>query len=133
MASSNPPLVIFDEFSKLRILDPVQFETSEKLKEECKDFTQNFKGVGNFNEIVQMFLKMMEDKAEQIESEKLKVAIGLRNRAEQQTENRKGTQKQLQSLIKERQAELDRLTVQVDSLVKVQHEQEALIDSLSSK
>ncbi|KNC99108.1 uncharacterized protein SPPG_05368 [Spizellomyces punctatus DAOM BR117] len=129
MASSTSPLVIFDEFSKLRILDPVQFETSEKLKEECKDFTQR---VSNFNEIVEMFLKMMEEKAEQIESEKLK-AIGLRNRAEQQMENRKGTQKQLQSLIKERQAELDRLTVQVDSLVKVQHEQEALIDSLSSK
>ncbi|KAI9088714.1 intraflagellar transport protein 20 [Phlyctochytrium arcticum] len=103
-AASNQPLIIFDEFSKLRILDPTQFETSENLKDECKDFTSK---VNNFNDTIQSFLKMMEEKAQQIEKEKLK-AIGLRNRAEQESENRKRTQKQLQSLIKERQAELDR-------------------------
>lgn len=43
--ASNQPIVMFDEFSKLRILDPAQFEASEKLKEECKDFTQsNYRG-----------------------------------------------------------------------------------------
>ncbi|KAI8917042.1 intraflagellar transport protein 20 [Powellomyces hirtus] len=126
---NNQPLVIFDEFSKLRILDPQQFEASEQLKEECKDFTQR---TSTFNEIIQMFMKMMEEKAGQIELEKLK-AIGLRNRAEHEADQRKKKYAQLQALIKERQAELDRLTLQADSLQKVQQEQVSLIDSMSSK
>ncbi|KAJ3041851.1 Intraflagellar transport protein 20 [Rhizophlyctis rosea] len=148
MSQSVP--VTFDEFSKIRILDPAQFEASEKLKEECREFTQK---TDDFNNIVQAFLDMMNEKAKQIEEEKLKVfkkstclnavhinnsdlsfqAIGLRNRVESQVELRKSTQNQLQTLIRERQAELDRLTQQADSLFKVQQEQQSLIDSLSSK
>ncbi|KAJ3049357.1 Intraflagellar transport protein 20 [Rhizophlyctis rosea] len=129
---SQQPSVTFDEFSKIRILDPAQFEASEKLKEECREFTQK---TDDFNNIVQAFLDMMDDKAKQIEEEKLKacIAIGLRNRVESQAEHRKSTQMQLQTLIKERQAELDRLTQQAESLAKVQQEQQTLIDNLSSK
>ncbi|KAJ3300129.1 Intraflagellar transport protein 20 [Borealophlyctis nickersoniae] len=127
-ANSNPP-AIFDEFSKIRILDPSNFEASEKLKEECRDFTQR---INDFNSIVQTFLVMMDEKARQIETEKLK-AIGQRNRVESEMENRKSKRLQMQSLIKERQAELDRLTTQADSLLKMQQEQQALIESFSSK
>ncbi|KAJ3145884.1 Intraflagellar transport protein 20 [Geranomyces michiganensis] len=123
------PLVTFDEFSKLRILDPSQFEASEQLKEECQDFTTR---TGTFNDIIQMFMRLMDEKAGQIEREKLH-AIGLRNRAERQAEGRKRTHGQMQALIKERQAELDRLILQAESLQKVQQEQASLIDSMSSK
>lgn len=33
--------VSFDEFSKIRLLEPTQFDASQKLKDECKDFTQS--------------------------------------------------------------------------------------------
>ncbi|KAI8824399.1 intraflagellar transport protein 20, partial [Fimicolochytrium jonesii] len=96
--------VTFDEFSKLRVMDPTQFEASERLKDECSEFTERMNG---FNDIIQMFMKMMEEKALQIEAEKLK-AIGLRNRSERELDNRRRKQKEMQMLIKERQAELDR-------------------------
>ncbi|KAJ3145676.1 Intraflagellar transport protein 20 [Geranomyces variabilis] len=123
------PLVTFDEFSKLRILDPAQFEASEQLKEECQEFTTR---TGTFNDIIQMFMNLMDEKASQIEREKLQ-AIGLRNRAEREVDGRKRKHAQMQALIKERQAELDRLIMQADSLQKVQQEQASLIDSMSSK
>ncbi|KAJ3019244.1 Intraflagellar transport protein 20 [Thoreauomyces humboldtii] len=128
-SQQQQPMVTFDEFSKLRILEPAQFEASEQLKEECKDFVQR---TSTFNEIIQMFMSMMEEKATQIELEKLK-AIGLRNRAEREAGRRKRANAQINALCKERRAELDRLTAQADSLQKVQQEQVALIESMSSK
>ncbi|KAJ3373943.1 Intraflagellar transport protein 20, partial [Entophlyctis sp. JEL0112] len=77
--------VTFDEFSKIRILPSDQFEASESLKDECKDFTQK---IDEFNSVVQGFLEILQAKAEQIEIEKLK-AIGLRNRVESEMESRK--------------------------------------------
>ncbi|KAI9206893.1 intraflagellar transport protein 20 [Polychytrium aggregatum] len=128
MNGANPILSI-DEFSKIRILEASQFEASEKLKEECRDFTSK---INDFNEIVGGILDMMQQKARQIEAEKLKV-IGLRNQVEGEVEARKSKQTELQTLIKEKQAELDRLAAQADSLVKVQNEQQTLIETLSFK
>jgi hypothetical protein len=30
--------IVFDEFSKLRILEPVSFDTSQQLKDHCQDY-----------------------------------------------------------------------------------------------
>ncbi|KAJ1507954.1 hypothetical protein HMI55_000573 [Coelomomyces lativittatus] len=38
--SDTLPLVSFDDFGKLRLLPAQHFETSEKLKDECKDFKE---------------------------------------------------------------------------------------------
>eukprot|EP00842_Homolaphlyctis_polyrhiza_P004805 jgi/Hompol1/5325/HPOL_004335-RA len=126
--------ILFDEFSKIRILEPAQFDASAKLKEECRDFTQK---INEFNNIVGVFQTLLAEKSAQIEREKLKVrnvtTIGLRIQIESEVENRKVRQAQLQSLIRERQAELDRLTVQHESLIKVQQEQQAFSDSLTTK
>ncbi len=35
---NSSDLIQFDEFSKIRILNPAQFDSSEKLKDETKDF-----------------------------------------------------------------------------------------------
>jgi hypothetical protein len=40
-ANSNDLGITFDEFSKIRILPSDQYEASEHLKDECKDFTQS--------------------------------------------------------------------------------------------
>lgn len=52
---------------------------------------------------------------------------------ETEVENRKSSKLQLQTMIRERQAELDRLVLQADSLSKVHVDQKALIESLSNK
>ncbi|KAJ3349865.1 Intraflagellar transport protein 20 [Entophlyctis luteolus] len=83
--------VTFDEFSKIRILPSDQFEASESLKDECKDFTQK---IDEFNSVVQGFLEILQAKAEQIEIEKLK-AIALRNRVESEMESRKAKRLQV--------------------------------------
>ncbi|KAJ3063541.1 Intraflagellar transport protein 20 [Podochytrium sp. JEL0797] len=121
--------VTFDEFSKIRILPSDQFEASENLKDECKEFTQK---IEDFNSIAQVFLEMLKAKAEQIEIEKLK-AIGLRNRVESELDNRKSKRLQIQLLIKERHAEMHRLKTQSDSLENVALEQQRFIEQLSSK
>ncbi|KAJ3196820.1 Intraflagellar transport protein 20 [Irineochytrium annulatum] len=121
--------ISFDEFSKIRILPSQHYEESEHLKDECREFTQK---IGDFNTIVQSFLDVLVEKSEQIEQEKLR-AIGLRNKVESEVGRRSAQVTQYHLLIKERQAEMERLAVQADSLQSVLAEQQRLIESLSSK
>ncbi|KAI8848373.1 intraflagellar transport protein 20 [Chytridium lagenaria] len=121
MAAGSEAPITFDEFSKIRILPSQCFEESEHLKDECREFTSK---ISEFHVIIQGFLDMLQEKGKQIEGEKLK-AIGLRNTVESEL--------QIQMLINERQTELDRLTVQYESLQNVLAEQQRLIESLSSK
>ena len=66
-----------------------------------------------------------------IEAEKLK-AIGLGNRIDSEQEVRKRKQVELQAMINEKKAELERLNTQHDSLVRVDAEQKALIEKLTN-
>ncbi|KAH6596955.1 hypothetical protein BASA50_003777 [Batrachochytrium salamandrivorans] len=116
--------ISFDEFSKIRILTPEHFDASSKLKEECKEFISK---INEFNTIVGMFQGLLAEKASQIEREKLKT-IGMKIQVESEVANRKSRQAQMKSLVAERQAELDRLIVQYDSLVRVQQDQQTFID-----
>jgi hypothetical protein len=34
--------MVFDEFSKIRIIDPEKYDASEKLKEQCSDFIKSW-------------------------------------------------------------------------------------------
>ena len=63
-----------------------------------------------------------------IEAEKLK-AIGLGNRVDSEREVRKRKQLELQAMINEKKAELERLSAQHDSLTSVELQQKALIDN----
>ncbi|KAH6585023.1 hypothetical protein BASA61_007095 [Batrachochytrium salamandrivorans] len=74
-----------------------------------------------------MFQGLLAEKASQIEREKLKT-IGMKIQVESEVANRKSRQAQMKSLVAERQAELDRLIVQYDSLVRVQQDQQTFID-----
>ncbi|KAJ8322703.1 hypothetical protein BDV3_006972 [Batrachochytrium dendrobatidis] len=121
---SDTVSIKFDEFSKIRILDPTQYDVSSKLKEECKEFTSK---ISEFNDIIGVFQDLLSSKAQQIEREKLKT-IGLRLQVESEVIHRKAMQVQIQSLIDERQAELDRLIVQHDSLQRLLQDQQTFID-----
>ena len=66
-----------------------------------------------------------------IEAEKLK-AIGLGNRVDSEREVRKRKQLELQAMINEKKAELERLSAQHDSLTNVELQQTAPIEKLTN-
>ncbi|KAJ1511003.1 hypothetical protein HMI54_001189 [Coelomomyces lativittatus] len=68
--SDTLPLVSFDDFGKLRLLPAQHFETSEKLKDECKDFKEQ---LSEFTSLVQDLMRHVDSKVKQVENEKLKV------------------------------------------------------------
>ncbi|TPX34224.1 hypothetical protein SmJEL517_g03147 [Synchytrium microbalum] len=126
---STQPIVVFDNLSKLRLLNPTILEASEKLRDECTDFTSK---ISTFHKTVGEFHDILQQRAAQVEAEKLK-AIGRRNRLETELELRKRKRLQLMSLVREGQTELERLVAQTDSLQRVLQEQQTMIDELSSK
>ncbi|KAI8898793.1 intraflagellar transport protein 20 [Globomyces pollinis-pini] len=101
---SNDTPIFFDEFSKIRILEPIHFDASEKLKEECSEFINK---INEFSEIVQFFNDLTREKSKQVEEEKLKT-VGLRIKVESEVENRKLKENRLLFHIGQRQAELNR-------------------------
>lgn len=112
----------------LHLLPPEQMADSVALQEECKEFLGKTK---QFNELVADFISVMESRAKVIETEKLK-AIGLGNRCEAEGEVRKRKQLELQAMINEKKAELERLNAQHESLIRVDAEQKALIEKLTN-
>ena len=96
----------------LHLMPPEQLQQSVALQEECKEFLSKTK---QFNEIVADFITVMEGKSKVIEAEKLK-AIGLGNRVDSEREVRKRKQLELQAMINEKKAELERLNSQYESL-----------------
>jgi len=120
--------ISFDDDANIRVLDHEKFKRTTELRDECNGFGGKIK---NFTESVQTFVQVLDAQAKLIESEKLK-AIGQRNLVDSEVETRKQKLKQQTTLIRDREAELERLVVQVQSLEKVEAEQLALIEKLSN-
>lgn len=110
----------------MHVLPPEQLQQSLTMQEECKEFLSKTK---QFNSIVADFITVMEGKSKVIEAEKLR-AIGLANRVEHEKEVRKRKEVEMQAMINEKKAELDRLNTQLESLGRVEAEQKALIEKL---
>lgn len=75
--------------------------------------------------------EFLDEFAVKIEKEKLR-ALGERNKWESETENRKKKMMDLNNLLNEKKAELDRYTVELESLNKMEAEQKVLINKLSN-
>lgn len=75
--------------------------------------------------------EFLDQFAVKIEKEKLR-ALGERNKWESEAENRKKKMMDLNNLLNEKKAELDRYTVELESLNKMEQEQKALINKLSN-
>mmetsp|Transcript_31705 Transcript_31705/g.97054 ORF Transcript_31705/g.97054 Transcript_31705/m.97054 type:complete len:135 (-) Transcript_31705:447-851(-) len=112
----------------LHLLPPEQANEAATLQEECREFLGKTQ---QFGEIISDFISVMESRAKVIESEKLK-AIGLGNRVDSEQETRKRKQLEIQAMINEKKAELERLNAQYDSMVRVEAEQKALIERLTN-
>ncbi|KAL1521536.1 hypothetical protein AB1Y20_021195 [Prymnesium parvum] len=112
----------------MHVLSPEQLQQSVAMQEECKEFLAKTR---QFDTIVADFISVMESKSRVIESEKLK-AIGLGNRVEHEKEVRKRKQVEMQAMINEKKAEIERLNTQLDSLSRVEADQKALIEKLKN-
>lgn len=110
----------------LHVMPPDQLQGAMSMYEESKEFLAKTK---QFNDIVGDFIDVMESKSKVIEAEKLR-AIGLANRVEHEKEVRKRKQIEVQAMINEKKAELDRLNSQHESLLRVEADQKALIEKV---
>ncbi|KAJ4462628.1 putative Intraflagellar Transport Protein 20 [Paratrimastix pyriformis] len=120
--------VTIDEEHQIRILPVQKFADSQKLANSCKSFVEK---ITQFEEGIEAYSSAIEKIAQRTEAEKLK-AIGQRNMLASEAENRLRKKQELEAQIAQRQAELDRLVAEADSLSKVEQEQQALIQKLVS-
>mmetsp|Transcript_12278 Transcript_12278/g.24267 ORF Transcript_12278/g.24267 Transcript_12278/m.24267 type:complete len:130 (+) Transcript_12278:219-608(+) len=120
--------IYFDSTYRLRVVEEDKYKDTERLHEECGLFTDK---MGGFQQTVQRLVDGMNDYAGKIEAAKLK-ALGQRNRVESEVEVRKRRTAELQALINEKKAGLERLQLQHESLKKVDAEQKATIERLSN-
>ena len=120
--------ITFDENNQIRVLEADKYRETENLKSECIDF---LKKIVNFNDNVKTLVEVLDAQAEKIEDQKLK-AVGARNKIEGEEDQRRSKEQELKTLINEKRMELERLTVEFDSLAKVEAEQKLMIDKLSN-
>lgn len=131
MAVPTQPLpgYFYDELSKIRVLEPDTAQTTEELREECKDFVDK---IGEFQRLVGGFIGMVDELAQEVEQEKMK-AIGARNLLKSIARERDVQRQQLQSLLVEKKMELERLRVQYESLKQVEQDQLEITEELGLK
>mmetsp|Transcript_39735 Transcript_39735/g.63147 ORF Transcript_39735/g.63147 Transcript_39735/m.63147 type:complete len:131 (-) Transcript_39735:112-504(-) len=120
--------ITFDEENRIRVMPKDKYNQTETLDQQCQAFTDK---IHSFGSTVNTLVEILDGEAEKIECEKLR-AIGQRNRAEMEADSRKRKGLQMQAAIAEKQAELERLTFELNSLDRVEFEQKALIEKLSN-
>eukprot|EP01105_Mastigella_eilhardi_P002709 TRINITY_DN13491_c0_g1_i1.p1 TRINITY_DN13491_c0_g1~~TRINITY_DN13491_c0_g1_i1.p1 ORF type:complete len:135 (-),score=52.41 TRINITY_DN13491_c0_g1_i1:16-420(-) len=118
--------ISFDDANRLRLLHPDAFQTSQALCIESQHFVAK---LTQYDDYIHEFLNVLDRKAQLIEREKLK-AIGIRNKLECQQEVRRRKQKELEGLISEKQAQIDRLAQEYESLQRAETEQRILMEKL---
>ncbi|XP_023700702.1 intraflagellar transport protein 20 homolog isoform X1 [Paramormyrops kingsleyae] len=114
----------FDDFNKLRVLEPEVGQRSTELKEECKDFVDK---IGQFQKIVGGLIDHVDMLAREAEREKMK-AIGARNLLRSVAKQREAQQQQLEALLAEKRMQLERYRIEYEALSKVEAEQNEFID-----
>lgn len=112
----------------IRLIPADKLEQATSLQEDCHEFASK---TTRFNDTVAEFVRVLEAKQAIVDAAKLR-AIGLGNKVLGEAEVRKRKQRYLQATLNERRAELERLTVQHESLSRVIQDQQALIERLQN-
>jgi intraflagellar transport protein 20 len=121
-------VVQFDTNGQIRVYDPEAFEEMVKTIESQADYVEK---MDQFKAVVGQTMSVVQQLGQAIEKEKLR-AIGSRNVAESETENRKRAAREAELRLAEKQAELDRYVAEYVSLQKVELEQRNTIQRLTS-
>ncbi|CAH0556143.1 unnamed protein product [Brassicogethes aeneus] len=119
--------IYFDEVDKVCILEPEVAKQTNNLKEECQIYTEK---INEFHRISNKFVDMVENLNKLVEKEKI-TAIGTRNILQSMEKQKETHQQQLQALIAEKSMELERLKIQLSSLLKTEMEQNEIINQLT--
>ena len=114
------------EQGKVRVLSTTIVRQTEELEAESRAFAQK---IQEFAEAVHGVVDGLNIQSSVIEREKMK-AIGIRNIVEGEKETRRRKQRELQALVDEKAAELSRMNSELDSLTRIQEEQQELISCL---
>jgi intraflagellar transport protein 20 len=120
--------ITFDNEYRIRALEPTKFKKAEDLEAECGTFSDK---ISSFSDKITSLVEILESNASRIDSQKLK-AIGLRMSVENEAENRNRQKRALETMIKEKRAELDRFTAQYQSLERIESEQKAILEKMSN-
>lgn len=118
--------ITFDENNNIRVLESSLFNDCQMMQTESYEFISKMK---KFEEMVGSLVDVLDGQAVKIEQEKLK-AVGIRNQLENEAESRKKKQQELEVVINEKRAELERYLYQLESLSKVEEEQRKQIERL---
>jgi intraflagellar transport protein 20 len=120
--------ISFDKEYKIRVLDAEKFARGEELEKECGTFTEK---ISTFNEKVNKLVDILESHAKRIDSQKLR-AIGLRIATEHEADQRKIQKRAIDMMINEKRAELDRYNIQLQALQRIESEQKAALEKMST-
>ena len=112
----------------IHLLPPDKMNNASELQKDTKEFLLKTK---QFGEIMQDYVALMDSRAKVLENEKLK-AIGLTNRVDSEADNRNRKQAELNSMVNEKKAELERLNAFIESLMRVDADQKAMIERLTN-
>ena len=118
---------MFDNNGGIRIYDPERYDEMVKTLQCQKDYVEK---MDEFKGIVAQTMKVVEQLGKAIETEKLR-AIGSRNAVESELDARKRATQDAEFRLAEKQRELDRLAAEHASLMKVEQEQQQVIQKLS--
>ena len=127
-SSQLAALGVHADASGLHLLPPEQRIAATELHTHAKDFLAKTKA---YAEMIEEYKHIMDSRAKVVEEEKLR-AIGLSNRVDSEPDVRKRKQIELQSMVHEKKAELERLNAHYESLMRIDSEQKALIDRLQN-
>ncbi|GAB6023657.1 Intraflagellar transport protein 20 [Chamberlinius hualienensis] len=127
-AQSDFGQLYFDDFKKLRVLEPEIIQQTSELNDECKDFIEKTE---EFRQIAADLIKLSNQLSVEVEEEKIK-AIAYRNMMQTLNDDRESKRQQISVLIAEKKSVLERLQAQFSSLKRVEAEQKDLIDHLQT-
>lgn len=118
-----------DVETRVRILPPDQFKQTQELEAECEEFISK---TSQFNDLVKVVVKKLEDVSKCVEVEKMK-AIGQRNRLESEEKDKERQRVGHENIIREKRVMLERYQTQYVSLKQVEACQIKELDMLQNQ
>ena len=118
----------FDSEYKIRVFDEVKSQRASQLEAECSIFSEK---INDFGSKVDSLIDLLETHASRIDVQKLR-AIGLRMACESESENRVRQKRTQQAITSEKRNELDRYNGQYQSLQRIDSEQKAALEKITS-
>ncbi|XP_013106833.1 intraflagellar transport protein 20 homolog [Stomoxys calcitrans] len=117
--------LFIDDIYRLRVQDPRIANETNELREECLEYANK---LDEFKKLAVEFDKIINNYAKDVEKEKLR-AIGTQNQLKTMAKQRQAEQQLYQSKIHEKNLELERLKSEYQYLQRVESEQQELINN----